>query len=131
MADHVYEQEGRVFRPRRGVGADQCIEPDLTLALYPDVVGVVVSGEDGVHSFDVTISSPYDSPDRYADAWRVVGEDGIVYAVRELTHDHANEQPFTRSLSGVEIPDDVGSVVIEGRDLENGWGGETLEVALP
>ena len=100
--------------------------------LFPDVVGVVATSTDGVTwTFDVTLSSPYDSPDRYADAWRVVGPDGTVYGIRELLHDHAGEQPFTRSLGGVEIPAQVSTVVVEGRDQVNGWGGTTLEYELP
>lgn len=122
---------GRVFNPQRGVGANQCIAVDLDSALYPDVVDVSVNGGDGEYGFDVTLSSPYDTPDRYADAWRVVGEDGVVYGVKELTHDHASEQPFTRSLRGVEIPDTVNSVVVEGRDQVYGWGGATVSVTLP
>lgn len=51
-----------------------------------------------------TTSSPYDSPDRYADAFRVLAPDGTVLGVRELLHDHANEQPLTRSLSGRPDP---------------------------
>lgn len=99
---------------------------------YPDVIAVEVERDaDGTFTFEVTISSPYDSPERYADAWRVKGEDGDVYGTRELLHDHATEQPFTRSLRGVEIPDDVNIVIVEARDLANGWGGETIEVALP
>lgn len=100
--------------------------------LFPDVVDVMVQQEaDGSYTFDVTISSSYDSPDRYADAWRVRSDDGTVYGVRELLHDHAGEQPFTRSLRAVEIPPDVEKVVVEGRDLINGWGGETMRVDLP
>lgn len=100
--------------------------------LFPDVLDVTVQqATDGTYTFDVTISSPYDSPDRYADAWRVRSVEGTVYGVRELVHDHAAEQPFTRSLSGVEIPADVDAVVVEGRDQVNGWGGETLRVELP
>ena len=99
---------------------------------FPNVVEVDVHQEpEGTYRFDVTISSPYDSPERYADAWRVRGPDGTVYGVRELLHDHAAEQPFTRSLSGVEIPEDVDTVVVEGRDLQYGWGGETVGVDLP
>lgn len=123
--------EGRNFNPARGVGRDQCIEPDLELSLYPDVVDAAVTRGEGVFDFAVTMSSPYDSPERYADAWRIVGDDGRVYGVRELTHDHANEQPFTRSLSGVEIPSTVERVRIEGRDLVYGWGGKVLELTLP
>ena len=124
--------EGRVFRPNSGVGRDRCIEPDLENALYPEVVSVEVEVEpSGTYRFDVTISSPYDSPARYADAWRVIGNDGTVYGERILLHDHAAEQPFTRSLANVSVPEGVNTVIIEGRDLVYGWGGRTIEVQLP
>ena len=98
---------------------------------YPDVVAASASLDlDGTWTVSATLSSPYDSPDRYADAWRVVGPDGTVYGTRELTHDHAGEQPFTRTLSGVAIPDDVATVTVEGRDQVSGWGGATIEVTL-
>jgi hypothetical protein len=79
-------------------------------------------------AFAVTMSSPYDSPARYADGWRVRGSDGTVYGVHTLTHDHANEQPFTRRQSGVEIPETVDEVTIEGRDLAFGFGGTALTI---
>ena len=84
----------------------------------------------GTWTFDATLSSPYDTPQRYADAWRVVGPDGTVFGIRELTHDHASEQPFTRSQTGIEIPEDVQTVTVEGRDQISGWGGATVEVNL-
>jgi hypothetical protein len=97
---------------------------------FPDVVDAAARSDGDAWSFEVTVSSPYDTPERYADAWRVVAPDGTVLGVRELLHDHANEQPFTRSLTGVEIPDDVATVTVEGRDSEYGWGGDTVTVTL-
>ncbi|MDN3523577.1 hypothetical protein [Halomonas ramblicola] len=99
---------------------------------YPDVVGVEVTaaGENRFH-FDATLSSPYDSPSRYADAFRVLGPDDEELGVRELLHDHANEQPFTRRLSDVAIPDGIERVTVQGRDREYGYGGETRTVTLP
>lgn len=99
--------------------------------LFPDVIAAeATQDDDGTWTFAVTISSPYDSPDRYADAWRVEGPDGEVYDVRELAHDHASEQPFTRSKSGIEIPAEVTEVTVMGRDQQSGWGGETVTVTL-
>lgn len=96
-------------------------------ALYPDVVGVEAErDDDGTWTFSVTLSSPYDSPARYADGWRVIGPDGAVYGERVLGHDHADEQPFTRSQSGISIPDGIETVVVEGRDQVSGWGGHTM-----
>jgi hypothetical protein len=95
------------------------------------VIDVVVEEESvGVFMFTVTMSSPYDTPERYADGWRIVGPDGTVYGEHTLTHDHANEQPFTRTQSGVAIPAEVDEVTVEGRDLEHGYGGETVTVAV-
>ncbi|NNC81866.1 MAG: hypothetical protein HKN94_17120 [Acidimicrobiales bacterium] len=113
-----------------GCGATPQSNSGSADASFPSVVAATASRQDDGWKIDVTISSPYDSPERYADAWRVLAPDGTELAVRILTHDHANEQPFTRSKSGIEIPADVAMVTIEGRDLINGWGGDTLEVEL-
>jgi len=98
---------------------------------FPDIVGVEVSRSGSGYTFAVTLSSPYDTAQRYANAFRVRAEDGTVYGVNELTHDHASEQPFTRSLFGVQIPAGVTNVVVEGLDQANGWGGGTQAVELP
>jgi hypothetical protein len=99
---------------------------------FPDVVDVEVTrgADPGTWDFAVTMSSPYDSPSRYADGWRVVGPDGTVFGIHTLTHDHAAEQPFTRRQYGVEIPPDVTLVTIEGRDLANGFGGTSKTIDL-
>jgi len=99
---------------------------------FPDVVDARFDpiGE-STWSVRVTISSPYDTPERYADAWRVLSLDGEVLGTRELVHDHANEQPFTRALNNVMIPLGTDAVLIEARDLINGWSGDTVEFRLP
>ncbi len=98
---------------------------------FPDVLEVVIEplgGEE--YRVAATLSSPYDSPERYADAWRVLDPDGDELGVRMLAHDHASEQPFTRDTV-VEIPAGVPEVTVEGRDLINGYGGSTVTVAVP
>lgn len=99
--------------------------------IYPDVLeATATQSGSGSWTFTVTMSSPYDTPERYADAWRVVGSDGGVYGERILGHDHANEQPFTRSQSGIVIPFEITTVTVEGRDQLNGWGGATVDLEL-
>jgi len=99
---------------------------------FPTILDAKLTRQgDGVYNIDVTISSPYDTPQRYADGWRVMAPDGTVLGEHTLLHDHASEQPFTRTQSGVAIPSDVLMVTIEGRDLVNGFGGSTLTVDVP
>ena len=103
-----------------------------TARQHPDIVAAKVraSGSD-TFDFDVTVSSPYDTPQRYADAFRVMGRDGSVFGERILLHDHAAEKPFTRDLYGVKIPPGVRVAVVQGRDQRFGYGGKTVEVPLP
>lgn len=99
---------------------------------FPDVLKVELVRKDA-DRFDVvvTISSPYDTPERYADGWRVLAPDGAVLGAHTLTHDHANEQPFTRTQSDLVIPTGVAQVTVEGRDKTHGFGGKTVTVAVP
>lgn len=97
---------------------------------FPDILDATASENDGTWTFDVTVSSPYDTPERYADGWRVLDPDGEVLGEHELGHDHADEQPFTRTQQGVDIPESVDEVTIEGRDQANGYGGDTVTVDI-
>lgn len=99
---------------------------------HPDVVSARVRvTSTATFDFDVTVSSPYDSPERYADAFRIMSKDGSVFGERVLLHDHATEQPFTRDLHDVRVPGAVRVVVVQARDKRFGYGGKTVEVALP
>lgn len=98
---------------------------------FPDVVAVKVkpSGPN-LFDFDVTISSPYDTPGRYADGFRVTAANQVL-GERKLLHDHQNEQPFTRDLYAIAIPQGVTSVLVQARDQKYGYGGKVAEVRLP
>ena len=100
---------------------------------FPDVtaVQVVQRGAADTYDFYVTISSPYESASRYADAFRVKTSDGAVLGERILLHDHVDEQPFTRELMAVRIPAGIKTVIVEGRDMKSGWGGKMMAAALP
>jgi len=95
-----------------------------------DVVAASAIRTGAAWRFDVTVAHADEGWDHYADAWRVVGPDGAVYGMRELLHPHVDEQPFTRSLTGVAIPAAVTRVRVEARDKVHGWGGAVVEVDL-
>ena len=103
-----------------------------TMAGEADVVGVEVSAEGGgSYRFDVTVEHGDEGWDHYADAWDVVGPDGTVLGTRVLLHPHENEQPFTRSLGGVAIPDGVTEVTLRAKDSVHDYGGAEVKVTLP
>ncbi|MDY6979685.1 MAG: hypothetical protein SV201_07380 [Pseudomonadota bacterium] len=68
--------------------------------------------------------------EHYADGWRVVTPDGEVLGHRTLHHPHVNEQPFTRSLSGIAISQDMTQVIVEAHDKVHGWSPDRVIVDL-
>lgn len=64
--------------------------------------------------------------DNYADAFEVKG-DNVENGERILAHPHDNEQPFTRSQSGVVA---TGLVFVEAKDNVEGLGGSTIHLDL-
>ena len=60
----------------------------------------------------------------------MVDEEGNVLGDRVLHHPHENEQPFTRSLSRVKVPEGVTVVYIEAHDKLHGWTEKRLKVDL-
>ena len=79
----------------------------------------------------VTLRHADEGWEHYADAWRVVGADGTVFGTRTLFHPHVDEQPFTRSLSGIAIPPGVREIWVEAHDNVHGWSRDRRRVELP
>lgn len=86
---------------------------------------------DGTWTFTVTVQHDDAGWDHYANAWVVLAPDETVLGERVLLHPHDLEQPFTRSASGIRIPDDIDHVIIRARDLVHGFGGAELTLELP
>lgn len=104
----------------------------LAIAGEADVTAVdVTMGGDGTYRFAVTVAHDDEGWEHYADGYEILSDDGSVLAERILAHPHVSEQPFTRSLAGVRVPEGASHVVIRAHDLVHGHGGHTLRVALP
>ena len=113
-------------------GATAAASAPAEVQRHPEIVDVEIArAGSGAFDLAVTVSSPYDTPQRYADGWRVLAPDGTVLGTHTLLHDHAGEQPFTRTQTGVEIPPEVSEVTVEGRDRRHGYGGGTVTVDVP
>jgi hypothetical protein len=106
--------------------------PVVSVAGKADVINVDVKPEDKNHfHFAVTVQHADEGWQHYVDRWEVTTVEGGVLATRTLYHPHVDEQPFTRSLSGVEVPVAVSEVVVRARCSIHGYGGITIRVKLP
>lgn len=114
--------------------ADADRQPDADVLF----VEAVYNGD--TWTFSVTVSHPDTGWEDYADGWDVVAPDSTVLKTnpddpftRVLLHPHENEQPFTRSQSGLIIPAGVEQVTVRAHDLVDGFGGQeiTLDLTRP
>ncbi len=97
-----------------------------------DVVAVEAAQEGaGTWRFDVTVAHGDEGWDHYADKWEVLAPDGSLLGARVLLHPHVGEQPFTRSLGGVAIPEEIDRVILRAHDSVHGLGGAEITVELP
>jgi hypothetical protein len=85
----------------------------------------------GIYRFDVTLRHADTGWNHYADGWDVLLPDGKPLGNRVLYHPHVDEQPFTRSLSGVEVPAGTDYVLIRAHDLVHGYGSKQFTLQLP
>jgi hypothetical protein len=88
--------------------------------------------EQAPQSWQVAVSVLHDDSgwEHYADKWRVLDPQGRVLAERVLLHPHVEEQPFTRSLDSVVIPETIGVVYIEVHDTQSAWASQRVELDL-
>ena len=115
-----------------GVLAFLCGPFSFAFAGEADVIAVQQeAGSDRVYRFSVTVQHADTGWDHYADKWEVLDEQGVVLATRVLHHPHVDEQPFTRSLSGVRIPAHVRTVTIRAHDSVHAYGGKEIAIDLP
>jgi hypothetical protein len=103
----------------------------LPVRADPPVVVGVTTGLAGMGwRFEVTISHPDSGWDHFADGWEILDSQGNRLGWRELQHPHVDEQPFTRSLSNVMIPDGTKEVFVRTRCSRDSWSKDLTRVVL-
>jgi len=102
-----------------------------SLASDVEIVNVTAVQSGSAWRFDVTLRHADSGWEHYADGWEVLAPDSSSLGMRVLAHPHVNEQPFTRSLGGVMIPEGVTHVIIRARDNVDGWTATTYDYPLP
>ena len=100
------------------------------LAGEADIVDANVACQQSCR-FTVTVQHADTGWDHYANRWEILSTDGKLLATRTLLHPHVDEQPFTRSLSNVQLPSGTQQVIIRAIDSKHGSGGVTLTLDIP
>ena len=120
------------FTVKDTVNSGSSLKFCLVAAGEADIVNVeVLAGSGGGHTVHATVRHADEGWDHYADGFDVLAPDGTVLGTRVLAHPHVNEQPFTRSLSGVRIPPGMHAVTIRAHDSVHGHGGAEVTVTVP
>jgi hypothetical protein len=101
-----------------------------SLAGDVEIVDATAKERAGGWTFSVTLKHGDTGWDHYADLWEVYTQEGELLGRRVLAHPHVNEQPFTRSLSGVQIPDGVTTVIIRAQDSVHGVSPQEFRLEL-
>lgn len=97
----------------------------------PQVVDAAMRAEGGTWTVSVTLTHPDTGWDHFASGWEVLAPDGTRLGYRELAHPHVNEQPFTRSLSGVPVPSELDHLLVRSRCNLDGWVATAYRLDLP
>ncbi|MBC8509547.1 MAG: hypothetical protein H8D34_32250 [Chloroflexi bacterium] len=100
-------------------------------------VKAILNAQNGTWTFQVTVQHSDTGWEDYADGWDVVTLEGSVLKrnsddpfTRLLLHPHVDEQPFTRSQSGIIIPEGVTQLFVRAHDIIDGFGGQEIKVDL-
>ncbi|SFN54354.1 hypothetical protein SAMN04487859_104160 [Roseovarius lutimaris] len=100
------------------------------MASDPEVLDVKVGKSGMAWRVDVTVEHPDTGWDHYVDGWEVLDKDGNRLGYRVLHHPHVNEQPFTRSLTSLTLPDGTREIFVKAHCSVDGWSGEAVRVEL-
>lgn len=104
----------------------------VAMAGQADVMDVKVhKTSKNTYTFSVTVLHEDTGWKHYATRWEILDADGSLLATRVLHHPHVNEQPFSRSLSGVYISNTIKQITVRAHDSIHKFGGQTFSVNLP
>jgi len=94
------------------------------------IENVYLSEKNGSWEAKVTLRHADNGWEHYADAWRIMDSNDNLIATRVLYHPHDNEQPFTRSLGNIRIPDGMTNIYVEAHDKVHGWNTQRVNIDL-
>ncbi|WP_418895541.1 hypothetical protein [Roseovarius autotrophicus] len=107
-----------------------CLVASPVAAAEPDILDAAVRKSGMSHRVDVTLAHPDTGWDHYADGWEVLDAKGNRLGYRVLLHPHVTEQPFTRALNNLDLPDGTREIFVRAHCSVDGWGKSTRRVTL-
>jgi len=108
-----------------------CGQATIANAGEADVVRATADRQsNGTWRISATIKHGDTGWDHYANRFDVLAPDGTVLGTRVLHHPHVDEQPFTRSLFNVRVPDDITEIRVRAGDSVHETGGAEVTVKL-
>ncbi len=113
-----------------GCSDDRTASARKTEDSLADVEAVAMVEMETGWEVSVTLRHADSGWDHFADWWRITDASGSELARRVLRHPHMNEQPFTRSLQGIEFPPDIRRLVVGAHCKVHGHGGNSVQVDL-
>lgn len=103
--------------------------PSLSYAGDVQIIDVLVKQRGQSWNIRVMLQHEDTGWEHYADAWRVVAEDGKVLGKKLFQGPHVEEQPFARSLN-LKIPRSIHKFYIEAHDSVHGWSINKVHINL-
>ncbi|TYC53910.1 hypothetical protein FMN50_13960 [Rhodobacterales bacterium] len=113
------------------ISAGVILAPLTTRANEVEIVDASARNTQSGWTISVTLRHADTGWDHYADLWQVYTPAGELLGERVLLHPHENEQPLTRSLSGIHVPETIDTVIIRARDSVHGVSEQVFELKLP
>ncbi len=96
----------------------------------PEILDVTAEKSGMTWRVDVTLRHPDTGWDHFADGWEVRDADGNRLGHRELHHPHVEEQPFTRALVNLDLPDGTREIFIRAHCSVDGWTEDEVRVEV-
>ncbi|MFU8779195.1 MAG: hypothetical protein ACNA7M_16265 [Roseovarius sp.] len=96
----------------------------------PEILGVQFNKPGSAWTVAVTVQHPDTGWDHYVEGWEVLDAKGNRLGYRLLHHPHVEEQPFTRSIPSLTLPDGTKEVFVRAHCSVDGWGTAPFRIAL-
>ena len=133
MKRYLFVRNGFCFLACIGVGFFLSAYPLNVIAGEVQIVRAKVSQaySGGAHTFHVTLRHADTGWKHYANKFQIWSLDDAVLGSRVLLHPHVDEQPFTRSLFGIQLPSGTRTVKVRAMDTVHGLSPQTYLLDIP